>query len=293
MIQYDTKVWFRHIVKFSKIDTFRRLLWEMIIVGAYAGALAYVEIEHLQVSGDSKIANTTVVHSILGFALSLMLVFRTNTAYDRWWEGRKQWGALVNNVRNFAIKIETWVPKSRKEDREFYKVMISNFPYAFKEHLRGKVKEEELDDVEGVKAKLMTKDHVPNEIARQLYARTKTLVDEEVISKEEFITLDKELKSLTDILGACERILKTPIPYTYNIFLKKFILIYIATLPLGFIILFGYWAVPVTIFVFYVLVSLELIAEEIENPFGLDPNDLPLDDMSDTMKKNVKEIFEA
>ena len=106
MIEYNNKVWFRHILNFHKTDTFRILLWEMVIVAIYTGLVAAIEIHLLRGfrmagSGESiekVLKNTTVMHSILGFVLSLLVVFRTNTAYDRWWEGRKLWGALVNNT---------------------------------------------------------------------------------------------------------------------------------------------------------------------------------------------------
>ena len=105
------------------------------------------------------------------------------------------------------------------------------------------------------------------------------------------IVIDKELKSFFDIMGACERIKNTPIPFSYSIFLKKFIFFYIITLPIGFVAYFEYWAIPISVFVFYVLVSLEIIAEEIEMPFGRDANDLPTQKLADMIRGNVNEIF--
>ena len=118
MIEYNTKVWFRHILDFHRTDTFRILLWEMLIVALYTGIVAAIEIHFLRELREdgqpdavmSTLRNTTIMHSILGFVLSLLVVFRTNTAYDRWWEGRKQWGMLVNNTRNLAIKINSLLP---------------------------------------------------------------------------------------------------------------------------------------------------------------------------------------
>ena len=103
MIEYNNKVWFQHILNFHKTDTFRILLWEMVIVAIYTGVVAAIEIHLLRDfrmtgSGESiekVLKNTTIMHSILGFVLSLLVVFRTNTAYDRWWEGRKLWGACL------------------------------------------------------------------------------------------------------------------------------------------------------------------------------------------------------
>lgn len=292
MIEYNNRVWFRHIVNFHRTDTFRKLFWEMIIVGIYTAVLTTIYDFYLENPDRGKtFKNTTVVHSALGFVLSLLLVFRTNTAYDRWWEGRKLWGALVNSSRNLAIKISTLVPEDKTETREFFKRMIPNFVFALKEHLRGEVKLDELEDIDDMKARLAKRDHKPNMIIQDMYRRSKELVDSGTISGEEQLVLDKELKSFADIMGGCERILKTPIPFSYSIFLKKFIFFYIVSLPLGFVAYFDYWAVPISIFVFYVLVSLEIIAEEIEDPFGTDPNDLPTEKISETIRNNVREIF--
>ena len=94
-----------------------------------------------------------------------------------------------------------------------------------------------------------------------------------------------------DICGACERIKNTPIPYSYSGFIKKFIVLYIVTLPVGYVFNLGYLVIPVVIFVFYVLASLELIAEEIEDPFGKDSNDLPMERIAENIKKNVSQIL--
>ncbi|HCY89477.1 MAG TPA: hypothetical protein DHV17_04380, partial [Chitinophagaceae bacterium] len=95
----------------------------------------------------------------------------------------------------------------------------------------------------------------------------------------------------TDICGACERIKNTPIPYSYSAFIKKFIFIYVLTLPFGFAFNLGYYSIPVTTFIFYVLASLELIAEEIEDPFGQDSNDLPMQRMAEAIGGNIRDIL--
>lgn len=292
MIDYDTKNWFQHIAYFHKSDTLRLLWPEMVLVGLATAGLAYIQLQYFHVSDSKVLRDSTVLHSILGFILSLLLVFRTNTAYDRWWEGRKLWGALVNNSRTLALKVNTLVPSSEAETKNFLALAISDFPFALKEHLRNGVIGSELRvpefqplDSQGI--------HIPNRIVQRMYSHLKPLVDRKLISGEEWIILDKQLVALIDILGACERIKKTPIPFTYNIFLKKFIFFYIVTLPLAFISYFHYWAIPISMLVFYVLVSLEIIAEEIENPFGTDANDLPLERLATTIRSNVDEIFQA
>ena len=131
MIEYDNKVWFRHILNFHKTDTFRILLKEMVIVSLYTAAVAAIEIHFLREmrvneSGESLVKvlkNTTVMHPILGFVLSLLVVFRTNTTCDRWWEGRKLWGALVNNTRNLSVKVNTLLPEGCQLEKEYFRIM--------------------------------------------------------------------------------------------------------------------------------------------------------------------------
>ena len=105
------------------------------------------------------------------------------------------------------------------------------------------------------------------------------------------INVDKELKDLIDFMGSCERIRNTPIPYSYMMYVKKFIFIYIITLPFGFVTQSGYLTVVIVLLVTFVLMSVELIAEEIEDPFGKDVNDLPTDELAGKIEDNVKEIL--
>src|SRR6478752_7782589 len=105
MISYNPKDWARFILGFPKSDTFRKLFPWLIVIALYAWLIAYLELHYFKLSQESSIKNISVLHSLLGFAISMLLVFRTNTAYDRWWEGRRQWGALVNTSRNLAIKL--------------------------------------------------------------------------------------------------------------------------------------------------------------------------------------------
>ena len=114
MINYNPKEWFTFIFRFHKADTFRKLFPLIIGVSIYAAAIGYLEIEVLHLSEKSYLKNIPIMHSLLGFAISMLLVFRTNTAYDRWWEGRKLWGNLVNNSRNLAIKLSVMLPDAGK-----------------------------------------------------------------------------------------------------------------------------------------------------------------------------------
>ena len=130
-----------------------------------------------------------------------------------------------------------------------------------------------------------------NRIASLLYKRVNEMHTAKKITGDQLINLDKELKDFIDLMGGCERIKYTPIPYSYMMYVKKFIFIYIITLPFGFVTTSGYMTVPITLLISFVLLSVELIAEEIEDPFGRDVNDLPLDELAGKMRDNVREIL--
>ncbi|MBI1288494.1 MAG: hypothetical protein GC178_13065 [Flavobacteriales bacterium] len=288
MVSYNPKSWFSIIFQLHKYDTFRQLLPTMLVLAVISIVFCYVEIEVF----DLKFASTMGFHSLVGFVISLLLVFRTNTAYDRWWEGRKQWGALVNNTRNLSIKLSNIVPEDQPERKQLFRVLITNYVFAMKEHLREGVIADELEEhPQFDKVEALKRGHVPNAIAQQLYEQILFLKKDGLISDEQQIVLDSEFRALTDIIGACERIKKTPIPYSYSAFIKKFIFLYVMSLPFGVVRDFGYSTIFVVVFIFYILASLELIAEEIEDPFGTDANDLPTDALSETIQKNLKELF--
>ena len=105
------------------------------------------------------------------------------------------------------------------------------------------------------------------------------------------IILNNEVQSFTDICGACERIKNTPIPYSYSTFIKKFIFLFVLTLPYAYVFALGYYVIPVISFIFYVLASIELISEEIEEPFGYDDNDLPITKISENIKRHIEELI--
>lgn len=286
MIKYNPKDWFSLIFEFHKSDTLRKMLYVLVLYGLYSLAIVYLELHY------TELKSTIAIHSLVGFVLGLLLVFRTNTAYDRWWEGRKLLGALVNTSRNLALKVDTFLPSDDTAQRAFFAKMISNYCYAMKNHLRDKriASELEIDD-DLTSNEVNDSDHLPNTIAGKIFTQTKSMYQDKTITDNIYITIDDQVKQYTDIIGGCERIKKTPIPFSYNIFLKKFIFIYTMTLPIGLATSFEYWSIPISLFVLYILVSLELLAEEIEDPFGEDTNDLPVDDICATIKKNVKEIL--
>lgn len=292
MITYNPKDWFTFIFRLHKSDTIRKLFPMILAMCLYSWLIAYLELEYWKLSKDSAVKNLTVLHNSLGFVLSLLLVFRTNTAYDRWWEGRKHWGALVNNSRNLAIKIKSLVPED-SGTHAFFRRTISLYASVLAQHLLSEKTRLALDEKAHPELNdLDSSKHMPNQVALLMIQRAARLHKEGRISGEQLLVINSELQSFTDICGACERIRNTPIPYSYSVFIKKFIFFYIMTLPFGFVFSLGYYVIPVVAFIFYVLASLELIAEEIEDPFGGDANDLPTQKLASNIGKHVGEILE-
>jgi putative membrane protein len=287
MINYNPKSWLHLIFALNKSDTLRMLWKELIYIGLFTLFIVFFVRQFFP--NAFVLEKLISIYSLIGFVISLLLVFRTNTAYDRWWEGRRKWGELVNDTRNLAVKLSILLDD--EADKNFFKRMIPNFVFASKEHLRDGVKMEELELSEEEFAQLSTKDHKALAISQLLYIRIIGIKRKGLISEEEFIILDKNCNALMDSLGACERIKNTPIPFSYSLFLKKFIFVYVTTLPLAFITIFGYFSALIATFVFYVLVSMEVLAEEIEDPFGTDDNDLPTDLLCEKIRLNVQEVL--
>jgi len=287
MINYNPKDWLTFIFRFHKSDTFRQLIPMMLLIGFYSFVIAILELEYWKLSDKSYVKNLTLMHTTVGFVLSLLLAYRTNTAYDRWWEGRKLWGSLVNNSRNLAIKLNAFL--IHDSDRNNFKHLISNYAQILANHLLNEEVSQELFD--GLDLEIDHQKHKPNQVARLLFLKANELYKSGKITGDQFIIINAELQSFTEICGACERIKNTPIPYSYSSFIKKFIFFFIMSLPFGFVFSLGYYVIPVVVFIFYVLASLELIAEEIEDPFGGDANDLPMKKIASNIKKHVEEIL--
>jgi len=287
MVQYNPKDWITFIFRFHKSDTFRQLIPMMLLIGIYSGIICYAETNIFKLGENSHVKNISVMHTTVGFVLSLLLAYRTNTAYDRWWEGRKMWGSLVNTSRNLAIKLACIL--DQEQDKNYFRKVIPSYASILSKHLAN----EEVSKMlyEGLDLEIDNTKHKPNQVAKMLFHKVNELYKSGKITGDQLIVINNEIQTFTDVCGACERIKNTPIPYSYSAFIKKFIFFYIMTLPYGFVFSLGYYVIPVVVFIFYVLASLELIAEEIEDPFDGDENDLPTKKIADNIKKHIEEIL--
>jgi ion channel-forming bestrophin family protein len=274
---------------FWHTHTLKELFWRLSLVAFYTITLSYIFLNYphfsLRMSG--------AVHSILGLALGMLLVFRTNTAYDRWWEGRRLWGALTNNARNLAIKANAFLVNEK--DRQFFNHSIVAYSYALKSHLRGENILNTLKDIFSEQEIIRFKNakHIPNEIIKEMYELLGQRIREQKISDIQMLAIDVHLREFTDVMGGCDRIRNTPMPKAYSVHLQQFLNLYIYTLPLTLIHELGYFTALVIVMVSYALAGLKLIGEEIEDPFGRDTNDLPLDNICKTIRDNVNDILEV
>lgn len=237
------------------------------------------------------VASLTVVpFSLVGFALGIFLGFRNNTSYDRFWEGRKLWGSLVNTSRTLTRQIFTLVDTDDATRRELvYRVLA--FVHALRLHLR------DLPGVSDLSALLPgdelpvleTESNRPNAIAHRLGERFRRLYDGGSVHPLHLVALDESLTRLCDIQGGCERIKSTPIPFTYNVLMHRIVGVYCFTLPFGLVDTLHTATPFVVAMVAYTFFGLDSVGDQLEEPFGFDPNDLPLDGLCTTIEINLRE----
>lgn len=190
MVQYNPKDWLSYIFLFHKSDTFRQLIPMMLLIGIYAGGIAYLELEYWKLSENSNVKNLNLMHTTVGFVLSLLLAYRTNTAYDRWWEGRKQWGLLVNNSRNLAIKLSAYL--TDENDRLFFRRAIPVYASILSKHLTNEEVGKAL--YEGLDLEIDQHKHRPNQVAKMIFQKANDLYESGKISGDQFYIINRELQ---------------------------------------------------------------------------------------------------
>lgn len=281
MAAYDPNKWTSHLFDIEG-SLVREIMgrvalcvaWSAIVVGLYEYG---PPIFH-------KLSMAETAHGMIGPALGLLLVFRTNSSYDRFWEGRKQWGGIVNETRNLARQAETWL----SADRELANSVIrwtSAFAFATMNRLR------DTNSIGVARRGLPVEDvtaveqagHVPLAVSRKLTALLYEAQKRGLIDAIHLRSLDLNIQALVDYCGACERIRSTPAPFGYVVHLRRALILYCLTLPLALIKNYGWETIPVTLVISYIMFGIEEIGVEIENPFEQMINDLPLESICATV----------
>ena len=230
--------------------------------------------------------------TLFGFVLALFLGFRNNVSYDRFWEGRKLWGALLNISRSLTRQALTL--KNSKDDSsvsEFIK-LLSSFIFALKHQLR---RTDPYDDLkqrldENKLDLIMKAKYKPIVIMRFMAEWVQKEKDQGKIDTIQQARFDENLDKLADVVGGCERIVSTPIPYSYRVLLHRTVYIYCSLLPFGLVDTLGWFMPFIVIFVAYTFVAFEAIADEIEDPFGTEANDLALNSMCNMIDETIHEL---
>jgi ion channel-forming bestrophin family protein len=241
-----------------------------------------------------KVSLNPAPFTLIGIALAIFLGFRNNASYDRFWEGRKLWGALLIDARSLARQAITMsgLPAGSERVNYFIRLLIA-FTYALKHQLR---KTDPGPDLERLlppelaqavqKAKFR-----PIRLLQEMSTWVQQLKTEGYLDSITQTTFDHNLNQLSNIVGGCERIASTPIPYTYNVLLHRTVYIYCFLLPFGLVDSIG-WMTPImVVFVGYTFMALDAIVTEIEEPFGEDPNDLALNTISQTIETSLLEMI--
>jgi ion channel-forming bestrophin family protein len=279
--QRQVHTWGARIWAFVRSTVFKRLLASGVVLSIYL-AFGQLVVNKLHWSFNLKIDDITG----LGAVLSILLVLRTNSAYERWWEARKLWGQLVNECRNLALKVTTMVDAD-EPDRVLGREYIASFPFCLRDHLR---KGPEDATIAGLPEPLPGNvTHVPAYVSGKLFTLVKKWRDQGKLQKLDHHLIDQHIKALLDVCGACERILNTPLPLSHRALIPQLLGVYLIVVPLS--LELDLKGILVGMGVAYFLLGLELIAEEIEEPFGNDTDDLPLDTIAGNIRRVVYEIF--
>jgi len=236
-------------------------------------------------------------YEFAGAALGLLLILRTNAGYDRWWEARKIWGGIVNQSRNLAVSAMAYGP-TNSEWRENIVRWTAAFPHVARHSLRGERPSSEIANLVGPEhaKQIAAADHMPSFVALKLGDLLREACEQLKMDRFAFMQIDRERALLLDHIGACERILKSPLPRVYSINIRRFILLFLVTLPFALLHRSNSdWLVPfITMLVAYPLLSLDQIGVELENPFSTSNlSHLPLNDISATIEQNLLAVLKV
>lgn len=263
----------------------RFLLWKILIfIGLYTVFVCWIDVHLLPVSKLLEANAAISISAVIG----LLLIFRNNSANERWWEGRKLWGQLVNESRNLAIKSRSYGLTLSDKQRNEFAALIAGFATTLKEQLRGKRDLRTLNNLS-----IKECEHPPSAIALEIYKRLKCWRAEGIIDQWEQLQLDQHARMLMDICGGTERIQKSPIAGSYKMLLWLGLVLNVFFVPWFIVATFHWLSVPIMLVSSYFLFGLELLAEEIERPFDDLPNDLPLDAICQTIKESVEVTMEV
>ncbi len=255
-------------------------------------------LEHLGFPVSWQGFDIVVTNVSYNLVLGLLLVFRTNTAYERFWEGRKAWASLTANIRSLGYLIWVSIVETEPTDRE-NKVsnlrLLTAFAVATKLQLRYQPVNSELEGLMNPEQfqLLKTVKSTPLQVVVWIGHYIQQQYKRNLISANQQATMNALSNNLLEAITTCERIASTPIPLAYAIYLKRLLLIYCISLPFQVVDNLHWWTSPISAILSFVLLGIEEIGTEIENPFGEDANDLPIEEFCGTISKNIEDLIAA
>jgi putative membrane protein len=281
--------WF-HIALRWKGSVVPEVLPRSLLCGLF-GVVIYI-LHLLNIKVSLPILGSIIPNIVLG----LLLVFRTNTAYERFWEGRKAWGTLVNTVRNLSRQILVAISEQQPRDRQAKVAAVKLLPafaIALKLHLRSEPVNAELEANLSSEQfhRLKTMNHPPLEIAFWISSYLQEQAQQDKLDRYQLSDMVQLLNYMIDVVGICERILRTPIPLAYSIHLKQLLMIYSLSLPFQMVDQLEWMTGPIVALISFTLLGIEEIGIQIEDPFGHDANDLPLDNICNNMMRNIEDLL--
>jgi len=274
LISYDPHRWIQHFFDLRG-SMFREIIGRVLFCVVWSAAIVAFD-KHVY---DVNISS--LLHALVGSALGLLLVFRTNSSYDRFWEGRKLWGGMVNETRNLVRQCVVHLDGQRDLQVKMAK-LAADFALATMHHLRGTP----MPGLEGAQ-------HAPLALSVQMTEVLKEGSRRGTISDILLVSIEANIQLLVDYLGGCERIRKTPLPFAYVVHLRRALVLYCFTLPFALVDAYGWATVFDTLIVSYIFFGIEEIGVEIEGPFGHDDNDLPLEDICAGIRHNLLTLVEV
>src|SRR5450432_627129 len=270
MIDYDSKRWFQIMFRLRG-SVLPQLIGRVVAVTAMGVLAAWLEAH-----GGAAIA--PIAHTLIGVPLGLLLVFRTNASYDRFWEGRRLIGAVVNRCRDFCRQTTAWLsddPLLCAELRRLSLAMVALIHQRLRQETDLSALGPRLTDAE--RAVLEPLGARSTVVATWLAQRLAKRAAAGTLSEQRLQQMDLTLSGLLDALGGAERIMKTPVPFAYAQHIKIFVLLFCLTVPFAMSSTM-HWLTPAgAALLAFGLFGIDEIGIEIEEPFGYDPNDLPLD----------------
>ena len=229
--------------------------------------------------------------TLMGVALAIFLGFRNTVSYERFWEARKQWGALLIVARALTREVASYAATDVALQRRVA-LTLAAFVYALKHQLRGTDPTPDLacrleaPALEALAGARFVPPLVLLGLARELCAAQRA----GTVSDLQLQSMDASINLLGDACGACERIATTPIPYTYRVLMNRTVTVYCLLLPFGLSTAIGWLTPLIATFVAYTFLALDVIGEQIEEPFGTEPNDLALASLCHTIEVAVCEL---